>query len=174
LDELVYLYTSIVPEKLNKEKFLPSSRSVAFRKKIWEEVQGYPEFLDSSEDIYFDLKLKKKGKKFVMAENAIVNWRPRSPNQSIFKQFFVMAKSSAYGGIIKKSVYFVFARYLFALILLIINYKLLIINFLLYSLWPFLKHKKFIILLPLFQIYIDLTVMFGTISGIFQRCTKKS
>lgn len=172
-DELVYLYTSITPEKLNKDKFLPSSRSVAFRKKVWREINGYPEFLDSSEDIYFNLQLKKKNKKFIMAQNAIVYWHPRSPNQSIFKQFYVMARSSAYGGIIKKSVYFLFLRYLLGFMLLIINYQLSIFALIFYSFWPFIKHKKAIILLPLFQIYIDLIVMSGTISGLIKKWTKK-
>lgn len=174
LDELVYRYTSIIPEKLNKDKFLPSSRSVAFRKKVWKGVGGYPEFMDSSEDMYFNLALKKQNKKFFMAENAIVYWHPRSPNQTIFKQFYVMACSSGYGGIVKKSVYLLFLRYIFAFILLLTQQFLLIIILLIfYFFWIFVKHKKLIIFLPLFQIYIDLIVMLGTIAGLIQRWKKK-
>lgn len=173
LDELVFLYTSITPEKLDKNKFLPSSRSVAFKKSAWKSVGGYPQFLDSSEDMYFNLSLRKKNKKFVMAENAIVYWHPRSPNQSIFKQFYVMARSSAYGCIIKKSVYLLFLRYLLGLLLSIVNFQLSIIALTVYSLWPFIKHKKFIILLPFFQIFVDLAVMSGTAAGVFKRCKKR-
>lgn len=176
LDELVYLYTSITPEKLNKKKFLPSSRSVAFRKSVWKEVGGYPQFLDSSEDMYFNLSLKKQNKKFIMTDNAIVFWHPRSPNQTIFKQFYVMAKSSAYGGIIKKSVYLQIFRYLLLTTLLTLNKISIIIILLIFYLLliifkhaKYLKNKKAILFLPFFQIYVDLAVISGTITGILKR-----
>lgn len=174
LDKLVYHYTSITPEKLNRNKFLPSSRSVSFKKSAWKEVGGYPEFLDSSEDMYFNLSLKKKNKKFVTAENAVVYWHPRSPNQTIFKQFYVMARSSAEGSIIKKTVYLLFLRYLVAITLLLYKqFTLIIILLILYLFLLFYKHKKFIFLLPIFQIYIDLIVMVGTVSGLIQKWIKK-
>lgn len=180
LDELVYLYTSIVPNKLNKKRFLPSSRSVAFRKAVWKEVGGYPKNLQSSEDIYFDLKLKKNGKRFFTEEKAVVFWHPRSRNESIFKQFYVMAKSSAEGGIIKKTVYLQFARYLFGFILLISGYwNLLLVFIILYCSWSISKNYKSctkgsskLLLFP-FQVYIDIIVMVGTISGLFKKCIKK-
>jgi len=37
---------------INPQKFLPSSRSVAFTKEAWEKVGGYPEWLDYCEDLY--------------------------------------------------------------------------------------------------------------------------
>jgi len=46
-------------EEIDPEKFLPSSRSVAFTKSAWQAVGGYPEWLDYSEDLIFDLALRR-------------------------------------------------------------------------------------------------------------------
>ena len=54
-------YTSVMPDKIDPENFLPSSRSVAFKKSAWKEVGGYPEWLDTCEDLYFARELKRKG-----------------------------------------------------------------------------------------------------------------
>ena len=62
---------------VNPQTFLPSSRSVAFRKSAWEAVGGYPEWLDYCEDVIFDLKLREKFGPFVFAPEAVVHFRPR-------------------------------------------------------------------------------------------------
>jgi glycosyltransferase involved in cell wall biosynthesis len=46
-------------DEVNPATFLPSSRSVAFRKSAWAAVGGYPEWLDYCEDLIFDLRLKR-------------------------------------------------------------------------------------------------------------------
>jgi len=79
-------------EKLDPDKFLPSGRSVAFRKKAWEKVGGYPEWLDTAEDTLFDLNLKKAGVRFFLARNAIVYWKVRENVKKIFKQYYNYAK----------------------------------------------------------------------------------
>ena len=40
--------------EIDPDRFLPSSRSVAFTKPTWEHVGGYPEWLDYCEDLVFD------------------------------------------------------------------------------------------------------------------------
>jgi len=54
-------------EEVRPDRFLPSSRSVAFRKAAWEAVGGYPAFMSFSEDLLFDLALKNRGLRFVFA-----------------------------------------------------------------------------------------------------------
>jgi glycosyltransferase involved in cell wall biosynthesis len=44
--------------EVNLATFLPSSRSVAFRKAAWEAVGGYPEWLDYCEDLVFDFRMR--------------------------------------------------------------------------------------------------------------------
>jgi glycosyltransferase involved in cell wall biosynthesis len=77
---------------IDPSTFLPSSRSVAFRKSAWESVGGYPEWLDYSEDLVFDLKLKEAGHTFVFTPEAVVYFRPRSTLRAFFHQYFRYAR----------------------------------------------------------------------------------
>lgn len=83
---------------MNPERFLPSSRSIAFKKECWGKVGGYPEWLYTGEDSLFDLKLKAEGCKFVFAKDAIVYWRPRPTLNKLFKQYFLYAKGATQAG----------------------------------------------------------------------------
>jgi glycosyltransferase involved in cell wall biosynthesis len=44
--------------EVDPASFLPSSRSVAFRKAAWAAVGGYPEWLDYCEDLVFDFRMR--------------------------------------------------------------------------------------------------------------------
>ncbi len=79
-------------ENIKPEKFLPSSRSFAFQKSAWEEIGGYPEWLDFSEDLVFDLELRKKYGQFPFIDTAIAYFRPRGNLRSYFKQYFAYAR----------------------------------------------------------------------------------
>jgi len=76
---------------LKPDKFLPSSRSVAFRKTAWERVGGYPEWLDYCEDLVFDFKLRELGP-FAFAPQAIAYFRPRKSLGAFFKQYYRYAR----------------------------------------------------------------------------------
>ena len=65
-----------------------SSRSIAFRKKCWKAVDGYPEKYDIGEDTLFNTKLVEKGYKFAYAKDAVVNWEMRKSWRALFKQFY--------------------------------------------------------------------------------------
>jgi len=79
-------------EEIRPEKFLPSSRSIAFRKAAWEQVNGYPEWLDFCEDLIFDFALRAQNFRFVFAPNAIVHFRPRQNLRAFFKQYYQYAR----------------------------------------------------------------------------------
>src|SRR5512145_1164912 len=64
-------------DEVNPATFLPSSRSVAFRKSVWAAVGGYPEWLDYCEDLIFDFRLKDAVGEFTFAPDALVDFRPR-------------------------------------------------------------------------------------------------
>jgi glycosyltransferase involved in cell wall biosynthesis len=74
------------------ERFLPSSRSVAFRREAWEKVGGYPEWLDYCEDLVFDFALKDAGYEFSFAPEAVAYFRPRSSLQAFWHQYFQYAR----------------------------------------------------------------------------------
>jgi glycosyltransferase involved in cell wall biosynthesis len=79
-------------DEINPATFLPSSRSVAFRKSAWERVGGYPEWLDYCEDLIFDLKLKQIVGDFAFAPEAVADFRPRSSLSAFFKQYYRYAR----------------------------------------------------------------------------------
>jgi len=79
-------------QEIDRETFLPSSRSVAFRKVAWEAAGGYPEWLDYCEDLVFDLRLRTLYGPFSFAPEAVVHFRPRSNLRSFFKQYYRYAR----------------------------------------------------------------------------------
>ncbi|HUP28116.1 MAG TPA: glycosyltransferase [Chloroflexia bacterium] len=79
-------------QDIDPVRFLPSSRSVAFRKSAWQDVEGYPEWLDYCEDLVFDLNLRAAGKRFVFAPGAVAHFRPRSSLRTFFRQYYLYAR----------------------------------------------------------------------------------
>jgi glycosyltransferase involved in cell wall biosynthesis len=67
---------------------MPSGRSTGFRRRVWEEVGSYPEWLDHAEDSYFAALLRKRGFRFHFAPRASVRWRPRADVRGFFLQYF--------------------------------------------------------------------------------------
>ncbi len=73
-------------------KFLPSSRSVAFPRTAWEEVGGYPEWLDYCEDLVFDFRLQAHGYRFVFVPKSVAYFRPRGSLRAFFRQYYRYAR----------------------------------------------------------------------------------
>jgi glycosyltransferase involved in cell wall biosynthesis len=85
---------TVLPElqDIRPERFLPSSRSVAFRKSAWKMVGGYPEWLDYCEDLIFDLRLRARYGQFVFVPEALAYFRPRSNLRAFFRQYYRYAR----------------------------------------------------------------------------------
>ena len=81
-------------EEVTPSRFLPSSRSVAFRKALWERVGGYPEWLDYCEDLVFDLRIQAEEDypAFTFAPGAVAYFRPRSDLKSFWLQYYRYAR----------------------------------------------------------------------------------
>ena len=79
-------------DEINPDRFIPSSRSIAFRRTAWEAVGGYPEWLDYCEDVVFDLALRKAGFRFTWVPEATVAYRPRPSIPSFFRQYYLYAR----------------------------------------------------------------------------------
>jgi len=90
-NEFQKLYAKVALPKLKKleaNKFLPSSRSLAFKKECWLKVGGYPEKTLTAEDTLFDILLKNYRCNFYFNKNAIVYWQiPKDEKEAIQKQF---------------------------------------------------------------------------------------
>ncbi len=80
------------PDEIRPETFLPSSRSVAFRKEAWQAVGGYPEWLDYCEDLVFDFALRDQFAPFAFAPRAIAHFRPRGSLRAFFRQYYQYAR----------------------------------------------------------------------------------
>lgn len=90
-DEEKYIAESYVPtlDEIDRENFLPSSRSIAFKKKCWSSVGGYPEKLTmSAEDTVFDISLKNTGFRFVFNEKAIAFWETHHDWEKVRRQYY--------------------------------------------------------------------------------------
>ncbi|MBL8164447.1 MAG: glycosyltransferase [Anaerolineae bacterium] len=107
-------------DEIQAESFLPSSRSVAFRKPVWERVGGYPEWLDYCEDLIFDLRLKQVASPFAFAPNAAVEFRPRGSLRSFFKQYYLYARGDGKADLWRKRHAIRYLTYLVALPLLLL------------------------------------------------------
>lgn len=105
---------------INPTTFLPSSRSVAFKKSGWEAAGRYPEWLDYCEDLIFDFRLRDTVGEFAFAPQAIVYFRPRSSLQTFFKQYYQYARGDGKADLWRKRHAIRYFTYLVALPLLLI------------------------------------------------------
>jgi cellulose synthase/poly-beta-1,6-N-acetylglucosamine synthase-like glycosyltransferase len=176
-EECVAPYVLVMPDKINPDLFLPSSRSMAIRKNIWKKFNGFPENYNESEDYLFSIKLKKGGAKIVFNQNAVVSWRPRQNLPSFFKMIYKFAKSDSRAGLRRFKVATIFLRYVLYILLcftaIIFRGFLVTAVFLalIYIFWSIWKNYKYvqkwqaIIILPILQIVSDFAVIFGSIKG---------
>lgn len=166
----------------NLDTFLPSSRSVAYKKGAWEKVGGYPEWLYTAEDTLFDLNLKKVGCKLAFAKDAVVYWKVRSKLGSVFKQTFSYQRGDGHAGLPSYRTFWrKYVIYGIGCILLVVGFVfnpvwiLLLICSLIYLLRPAVKiYKKVntpiaIFMTPLIILAVDLGVIFGYFVGSMER-----
>ena len=79
-------------DEVNPATFLPSSRSVAFRKSAWSAAGGYPEWLDYCEDLIFDFRLIELAGHFTWAPGAVAHFRPRGSWGAFWRQYYRYAR----------------------------------------------------------------------------------
>lgn len=185
------IFMGVQPEDFDVN-FLPSTRSIAFKKQIWEKVGGFPEKVGgAAEDTVFNYKLIKNGAKFSRMKNATVEWgMPGRIAEFGFKVYeyakgdvkskiwFFPGKGLASHNI--KALFILF-RYLVGFSLLILSFKFhyllayLIICLFVYLVWSFrkvyLEFGDYRIALwgPVLQITSDVAVIKGFLSGLISK-----
>jgi cellulose synthase/poly-beta-1,6-N-acetylglucosamine synthase-like glycosyltransferase len=92
-------------------RFMPSSRSLAFRRGVWEMAGGYPEWLEIGEDMYFNHAWKRTGIRHVMARDALVYWRMRENPFSLLRQYYRYARGDGESGMYPQRHLVRFATY---------------------------------------------------------------
>ena len=173
-----------VPKEYFKEKdFLPSTRSVLFKKSVWEKLGGFNENLSAGEDHEFFLRAKEKNFRFANLFSAKVVWfdfeNLKLPD--MIKKFFNYAKGDAQTLIFWSpkgfathnfKIILIFLRYFIFLTLISIQTNLGFSFFLFYILYAFSKFRKSRIslktrvLFPIIQIIADFSIMTGFITGL--------
>lgn len=185
------VFLGIMPSDFDV-KFLPSTRSIAFRKSAWEKIGGFPkEKENSAEDTYFNFYAIKLRMKYARVKNATVEWSMPDNLRDFFNKIKNYANWDA-----KSKVWFfpekgflshnikailIILRYLLAFILLvyclIFNLKLLFYVFallIIYILWAFRKvylhfsDQKVAIYGPILQIISDFGVIIGFVTGLVE------
>jgi len=179
-------YVLVMPDKVDKDKFLPSTRSIAFKKSIWKKVGGFEEKFNNNEDYVFAKRLKEISANIIFEIRAIVYWKPRKNLKDAFIMFYRFAKGDSESHIFRPKVFFIFLRYVLGLILLLlflISRSYIILNTIylilsIYIFWSIVKNYKYvkdaraILLLPLIQIISDKAVILGTINGLLNERSK--
>lgn len=173
-------YLGIMPSQFDIEKYLPSARSIAFRKSVWKRVRGFNEKLDrAGEDTDFDLKILKQNFSIVRTKKAIVKWEVPDDLLASCKKFFYYAKGDAQMKSLTSHnihVITIMLRYLIFGYLIFfgnIYFKFLGIFFLIiYLAWAFYKSFKYKnkwkvgLWGTIIQIASDFSVMLGFLAGI--------
>ena len=73
----------------SSEEVYPSARNVAFRRQVWAEIGGYPEWLTlTGEDALFNFQLHRLGKQFFFNPAAVVRWPVRDTARAYFKMYY--------------------------------------------------------------------------------------
>ena len=110
-------------DDIDPDKFLPSSRSVAFTKAAWQTAGGYPEWLDYCEDLLFDFAINaqepSQPSAFAWAPNAVAYFRPRSTLRSFWRQYYLYARGDGKADLWRKRQVIRYVTYLILLPLLI-------------------------------------------------------
>ena len=170
------------------EKFLPSSRSVAFRKAAWEQVGGYPEWLDYCEDLIFDFKLRELGP-FAFAPRALAYFRPRTSLVAFFQQYYPYARGDGKADLwrarhaVRYSTYLIIIPAIFLLglwwtplwWLLFLVGGAIVFRTPYKRLWPMIKSYGFadkvkaILLVPIIRVTGDMAKMIGYPVGVLWR-----
>lgn len=102
-------------DDIDPASFLPSSRSVAFTRRAYDAIGGYPEWIDYCEDLIFDLRLRDKVGKFAWAPQAIAHFRPRGTPKTFAKQYYRYARGDGKADLWRKRHLIRYVTYLVAL-----------------------------------------------------------
>lgn len=117
----VVMGSTVLPtlDDIDPQTFLPSSRSVAYRKSAWAAVGGYPEWLEHSEDLVFDMALRERYGPFPFVPGAVAYFRPRPDLRSFYRQYYAYARGDGKANLWTKRHAIRYATYLIGIPLLL-------------------------------------------------------
>lgn len=172
-------YVLLMPDRVNPKNFLPSTRSMAFKKSIFRKVGGFPQKFSYNEDYVFAKMLKKRNAKIVFKKSAIVYWKPRENLKDAFIMFYRFAMGDIEASIFRSKVFWLLIRYIIMSWFLVYLFyfkvpfilKTILYILIIYILWAIWKNYRYVknwqafFVLPLIQFTADTAVLGGTIFG---------
>jgi cellulose synthase/poly-beta-1,6-N-acetylglucosamine synthase-like glycosyltransferase len=174
-------YVLVMPDRVNPDEFLPSTRSMALRRSLWQKSGGFDPKLNHNEDYAYAIWLKKQKINFVFAPRAIVSWIPRKNLPESAWMFTRFAIGDIQAGIIRPKVKVLVIRYaIFAyLCLLALQLKFLlwviaaiVLLYFAWSVWKnyrYVNHPSAFFWLPVLQVTADISVLFGSLVGLLAK-----
>lgn len=164
------------------ESFLPSSRSIAFEKTVWNDVGGYPEHIaTTSEDTIYDLHIKARGIPISFAPQAIVHWNIDQSLAAFFKRIHHYSLTDGQNRLLLSQYKIVAAFWMFVAILVILGgvvypaaYLGAIVITIAYLFLPLIQSKTMpslsdILYVPLMKGAMVLATTLGFIRGLLMR-----
>lgn len=195
LQRALSVFLGIPPQRFDQNKFLPSARSIAFKRTLWKKIGGFNEKLErAGEDTLFNYQAIKHGAKFVRVKDALVDWEVPNSLWEGLRKFYIYAKGDAQAGIWwhptqristhNLKIFSVFVRYAVGIVLLILAFwyeiadYILVVSILAYLAWSIWKMRDVVtdsrtrIWLPIVQIASDIGVLLGATLGIFSKISR--
>ncbi len=86
------------PSDIEPASFMPSARSVAFRRASIDAAGGYPEWLAIGEDMWVNRRWRELRVDMRFAPDAVVRWRLRPTMRATWAQYFRYARGDAQAG----------------------------------------------------------------------------
>jgi len=86
------------PDEVDPATFMPSARSVAFRREAIDAVGGYPEWLAIGEDMWVNHRWRERPFELRFAPEAVAEWHPRDSLGAIWTQYVKYARGDGQAG----------------------------------------------------------------------------
>ena len=173
---------------LDPRAYMPTGRSMAVRKSVWKSLHGYSEDLQwSGEDNLFNYKLLKKGVVIARAPDAVVRWYAPKTFTDVSRKVFAYTAGIAQTGTwmhpceslatVNTNILWVYLRWALGLLFLglslyhpiFLYISTLGVSFYLFSSIyrrrELVERQRALMLVPLVQIIVDLSVIAGFASG---------
>lgn len=158
-------YVAVMPDELDKNDFLPSSRSVAFTKQAWEMAGKYPEGVEYCEDLTFADGLSKRTRMVVKPE-AIVYWQM----QPSLRMFYRQIRRYAMGDVEARywphlwKISSVYLRYM--VFMLVFPLFWVYLGYAVVRNYKYVNHPSGFLYLPLVRVTTDAGIIAGSFKGL--------
>ena len=199
LQAAMCVYLGIPPERFNPISYLPSTRSVAFKKEVWENIGGFDEKLtNGGDDTKFFYSCVKTGFRIARVGEAKVIWE--ETGNLNFKKFMIKLFNHSRGDARARiwwhptqqlashniKICLIYLRYFLAMVLIVLwlnglfstlYLSILVSLYLSFPIWKWhevVKDWRARLWLPVVQVSSDLAVMSGFFSGLVYGISKKN